>query len=157
MTRDEFVALPASLALGLVYDATPSLASIPAPRAPLPPKFDSKVSRKGGQYCWASEMLLADLKYWHDKNAAGATDGSQYAEKNAKQAKALSYWVAYRQVCPTDAWSGERDRVKVRAQTPSRDPELHDWKRTGEAAPAQGGGYSDADYGSKEDPDPLPF
>ncbi len=158
MKRDDFTALPASLALGLVYDLLPQLANTEAPVAPRAPRFDSKLPRKGGMFCWASEVELASLIYWHDKSAAG-TEG-KYAEKNLKNAKALSYWVAYRRACPTEPWSGEREQQPVRASAPSRNPQLHAWKRGGqepEPTAPSGGGFADADYGSDDSDDSIPF
>jgi hypothetical protein len=159
MTREEFAALPAPIALGLLYDiAAARLASVEAPQVPRAPKFDSRVSRKGGMFTWASEMLCADLEFWRKRNADASSD-PKYAEKNAKQAKALSYWVAYRTACPSDVWTGERDRQKVRAEPPSREPRLHAWESRGapasESSQTSGGGFADADYaGDDED---IPF
>ncbi len=160
MNRDEYVSLPASIALGLLYDLVPALADVPAPRIPKAPKYDRKLSRKGGFYCWASELNLESLEFWHRKNVKSAAEGGPFADKNAKEAKELGYWVAYRRACPAETWSGERNRVKVRAEPPSREPALHAWEKKGEAAPAQsggGGGFADADYGGGDDPDSIPF
>lgn len=163
MTEEEFCTLPPSVALGLVYKAfAKELASVPAPKLPFPPKFDTRISRKGGVFVWASEMLLNDLKFWHERNAAGATDGSQYAEKNAKMAKALEYWIKWRIAFPTDIWFGERSSgratVKVRANPPSRDPEQYPWESSGNnstSKPASGGGFADADGDGGDDD--IPF
>jgi hypothetical protein len=158
VTKEEFCGLPLSVALGIMYDVAPDrFAKVPKPDVARPPKFDGRVSRKGGMFTWASEMLLADLEFWQKRNAAGASDGSQYAEKNAKNAKMLSYWVAYRQAFPAEQWSGERNRTRVTANAPSRDPEQHAWESRGDAPPASntpsGGGFSDADYGTAAPPD----
>lgn len=164
MNRDEFCSLPPSVALGLLYDAyAKELVNVPVPKLPSPPKFDTRISRKGGMFVWASEMLLNDLKFWHERNAAGATDGSQYAEKNAKMAKALEYWIKWRIAYPTDVWFGERSQgratVKVRANPPSRDPEQYPWERSGgdgSSSKPAGGGFADADGAGGGDDD-IPF
>lgn len=126
MTRDEFTALPPAIALGLVYDmARAKLEPMESPRLPLPPKFDSKLGRKGG-YCWMSEMLLEDLRYWHDRNAKST---GEHAEKNHKTAKALSFWIKWRECYPDRVWQGERDREQCKAEAPSKNPDLYEWKR----------------------------
>jgi hypothetical protein len=161
MNKDEFSALPASIALGILYDVyEKELARLPVPKVPLAPKFDSRISRKGGMFVWASEMLLNDLIFWHDRNAAGATDGSAYAEKNAKLAKSLSYWVNYRRAFPTEVWFGERGpSIKVRANPPSRDPEQYPWESSskggGSSSESTGRGFADADAGGGDDD--IPF
>jgi hypothetical protein len=163
VTEEEFCGLPPSIAFSLVYKAfAKELASVPVPKVPLAPKFDSRISRKGGMFVWASEMLLNDLIFWHDRNAAGATDGSQYAEKNAKLAKSLSYWVNYRRAFPTEVWFGERGpSIKVRANPPSRDPEQYPWESSGKGggAPREstGRGFADADADAGGGDDDIPF
>ena len=127
MTRDEYTALPASVALGFIWDngLGARLADVPAPKPPLPPKYDARVYRKGGHQ-WASETDLESLLYWHGKYTDNAANGGQYADKDAKRARALDYWISWRKAFPAAAWSGERDNVQVVAAPPSRTPRLHE-------------------------------
>ena len=159
MTKDEWLALAPSQALGILYDLDNRISSVAAPQPIRPPKFDSRIPKKGGLFCWASEMTVSDLVWWLRRYQEGAARGGEYAEKDSKNAKAISYWVAYRQAFPFDAWSGERDRMKVQAAAPSRDPAQHPWQR-GETKPASttsGGGFADADYGATDEDDSIPF
>lgn len=129
MDRDEFTALPLAIALGLVWDiAGPKLKAMPAPKLPLPPKYDGRQSKDGG-FCWFSEMALADLEYWRDKNAKGAADGGQYADSNRKKAEVLGKWVEWRRVYPGAQWRGVRgdDKAPSTAARPSRDPTVNAW------------------------------
>jgi hypothetical protein len=151
--RSEFTALPRSLALGVLFDVFErELSDVEAPRIPLPPKFDSRVPRKAGQYCWASEMLLADLIFWWKRFDTSAKAGGQHAEKDTKNGKSLEFWIKWRRAFPHDVWSGERNRQPARANAPSREPELHAWERRSDAgespqdAPgASAGGFADVD------------
>lgn len=160
MNRSEFCSLPPSVALGLIWDQCnldASLGYVEAPKPARPPRFDSAIYRRDG-ITWASEYDAEGLRYWRDKNAAGAENGGEYAEKNAKAAKALGYFLEWREQNPTAIWTGERNREQVTARAPMAKPEVY--PRTGApraAAPAAtgGGGFSDADYGS--DGDDIPF
>lgn len=143
MTREEFCSLPPAIALGLVYDmAERKLAPLEKPRLPLPPKFDGRLSRKGGMFVWYSEMLLDDLRYWH-KQKAGETTG-QYADKSQKEAKALFFWVKWRECYPDAVWSGERNKTQATAMPPSKKPQQHAWEPRG-VAPTQ------QDFGDLDD------
>jgi hypothetical protein len=172
MTKDEFTALPPAIALGVIFDAMPGLASAGVPQLPRSQKYDGKLSRKGGTYCWMSEMNLESLIYWENLKRTSSTNGSQWAEKDKKTADALAYWVGWRRVFPTEPWSGMRNDERVTAAPPSRDPALHQWDGSGRrngggtskptesyddgpAAPAAAN-YSDADYGGAGGDD-LPF
>src|SRR5512139_2773515 len=114
MNRSEFTSLPVSLALGLLWDALhthgdPALAldDAEAPKPARPPKYDSAIYRKDG-VTYASEYDIEGLRFWHKRAAESAANGGQYAEKDAKQAKALAYWIAYREQNPSATWTGER-------------------------------------------------
>jgi hypothetical protein len=171
MNRDEFSALPPSIALGLLFDALPQLASVELPQLPRPQKYDGKLSRRGGQFCWLSEMNLESLIFWEKTKRESAEKGGQYAEKDRKTADALAYWVKWRRVFPNEPWSGLRNDVRVTAAPPSRDPKLYSWddvKRNGGgasapaddgygAAPAGNGQYGEDDYGSSGDDSNIPF
>lgn len=157
MTREEFLALPPSLALALLWDNgfAPRLADAEAPKVPRPPKFDSAIYRKGG-FQWASETELESLVYWHDRYAASAMEDSKYADKDAKRAKALSYWIAWRRVLPFAAWSGERNHERVTAALPSYEPELHQTQPRGNADEAlQPASQPSFDDGAEDDD--IPF
>ncbi|MCC6642756.1 MAG: hypothetical protein IT386_16470, partial [Deltaproteobacteria bacterium] len=77
MNRQEFTGLPLSLALGLLWDALESrnpcahLDGAEPPKPARPPRFDSAIYRRDG-ITWASEYDAEGLRYWRDKNAAGA-------------------------------------------------------------------------------------
>ena len=160
MNRAEFTGLPVALALGLLWDALETegrawLEAQEAPKPARPPKFDQILYRKEG-IMWASECDAEGLRWWHKRAAESAESGSQYAEKDAKLAKSLGFWIAYREQNPTAIWSGERNREQVTAKAPQSKPEVYprDGQRAAPAAPSSSGGYSDADYGSDDD---LPF
>lgn len=167
MNRSDFTSLPLSLALGLLWDAAQDadrittaryLEDAEAPKPARPPRFDSAIYRRDG-VMYASETDLDGLRFWHKRAAESAANGGQYAEKDEKQAKALAYWIAFREQNPSAIWTGERNREQVTARAPMAKPEVY--QRTGApraAAPAAtgGGGFSDADYGSDDDSD-IPF
>ncbi len=88
------------------------------------PKFDTAISRKGGLVQWASETDLDGIRYWRRRADEPPSD-PKYAESNAKQSKALSYWIAYRQAEPNATWSGERNRQSVTAKPPNAKPETY--------------------------------
>lgn len=159
MTKTEWLSLPPALALATLYDLAPALQKVPAPRVPFAPKYDAKVSRKAGQYCFASEMLRADLEYWHGKKTESAKSGGQYAAKDAKQAEELARWIAWRSAFPSECWRGKRGKRVVTAAPPSRDPDLYSWERRGGGEnhpPREQTEYPDADYGGSGDDD-IPF
>jgi hypothetical protein len=153
MTKDEFLSLPASVALGILLDGSAKLGEIVAntekPRGPLMPKFDRRIYRKGG-FVWASESSLESLTYWLGKKREGAASGSEWAAKDAKEAEQLARWVAYRTWYPATVWLGTRgDNEGVRAAAPSKSPKLHATEPR-EAAPApanRGDAYEDAGEG----------
>jgi hypothetical protein len=125
MTRDEFTALPASMALGLLWDVAKlgdRLANVEAPKVPRPPKFDSAIYRRDGVQ-WASETDVEGLTFWRDKKRQ-STD-PKYAEKDAKAAKALDYWIQWRRVEPFTPWTGERNRESVTALPPCGKPNVY--------------------------------
>jgi hypothetical protein len=159
LTREQFIALPTNEQLWEVYQElttereTPRAAAPAGPTNAKAPKYDGQLSRKGGMAVWMSEMLLEDLRYWMDRNAADTT--GQYAEKNQKQAKTLSYWVAYREVAPLERWTGLRNDDVVTGAVPTRDPEQHPWAKRGErsATPASSGPA----FGGASEFDDVPF
>lgn len=147
MTRDEFMALPGALALGVLYDENESsLRHIEAPQIPRPPKYDMRIFQRGG-YVWASEFALRMLVWWRNKYSESASNGGQYAEKDAKRAASLDRWIAWRVCFPSDIWTGTRDDREVVAKMPSHKPTLHDRDVPPVAQP---------DYVA-EDSDDIPF
>jgi hypothetical protein len=136
--------------MGLVFDVIGSkLEAVPAPTVPLPPKYDARLSKKGG-FVWMSEMLLADLEWWHARKEESANGGGKYAEKDAKTVTSLAKWIAWRKACPSDVWSGTRNDATETAAAPSRSPALHSWddapKRGTSPAATGSSQWSDEDY-----------
>jgi hypothetical protein len=127
VNKEDFEGLPPRVALGLLFDLVPGLANVEKPRLPLPPKFDAKLSRKAGSYCFMSEMTLTDLLWWQGKKAESMNGGGPYAEKDRKTYETLTRWVTWRQVFPNDRWHGKRGEESVTADPPSRDPALYEW------------------------------
>jgi hypothetical protein len=163
LDKQTFRTLPPAIALGLVWDLIGGkLQTIEAPKVPFPPKFDSRVSKKGG-YHFASELDLGSLRYFQKRAADSAADGGEYAERNLKDSESLGYWVRYRECFPDAIWSGERNKQKVTAAPPSRDPGLHQWEAK-PGAPARSG-TSSGGYGTEtaksggygDDTDDIPF
>jgi hypothetical protein len=167
MTRDEFLSLPANVALGLLLDGSAKLKEIvestEKPRSPLSPKFDRKVYRKGG-FTYASEMSLENLTYWLGKKREGAVGGGQYADKDAKDAEQLDRWVKYRSWFPNDPWTGTRgDSEGVRAAPPSKSPRIHATQPKDQGtyeAPvdhySKDGNFGVSEYGENSEDD-IPF
>jgi hypothetical protein len=154
MTRDEFVSLPIGVALGVLWDlAGAKLGTMPTPDVPRPPKYDSAIYRKDG-VSWASEYDVEGLRFWHAKKAQSSDP--KYAEKDAKAAKALSYWIAYRIADPHTPWTGERNRETITAKAPSAKPTVYprDGQREqAQAAPIAAADFDDAGTGD----DDIPF
>jgi hypothetical protein len=113
---------------GQLYDALDGGSSAQGASAPVgdgrAPKFDTSIIRKGGMVQYASETDLAGLIFWKGRADEPPSD-PKYAESNAKQSKALSYWISYRQAEPNAVWSGERNRQPVTARPPSAKPETY--------------------------------
>jgi hypothetical protein len=169
VTKEEFLSLPTSVALGVLFDAAhPTLCTVPAPSASTsapvatgdvrPPRFDTRVGRKGG-FVFASEMLLHDLQWWLEKKRESAASGGPHAQKDKKLADELERWVAWRRVAPSETWRGIRGESPVTAEPPRRDATLHSW---GDRAPAKlappppSDGYGDPDFATGSDDD-IPF
>jgi len=162
MTREEFLSLPAGVALSVLLDAWPSLVqaldAIPKPQIARSPKFDQIIYRKGGA-TWASEYDAEGLRYWRDQKAASVESGGQYAERDAKSVTALNYWIAWRAAFPDAVWSGERFREPVTAKAPSGKPTVYE-RQQRDAAPS---GQSQSEAGTRQAPaddfdsDDIPF
>jgi hypothetical protein len=155
LTREQFLALPTAEQLWELYMEQTTEREAPAAKPAQPaagkphhsaPRYDGQIARKGGMAVWMSEMLLEDLRYWHDRNA-NSTD-EKYGEKNRQQAKVLSYWLKYREVAPLERWTGLRGDDVVTALAPSRDPEEHVWAKRGDAKPPAPSGPA---FGDAED------
>lgn len=139
MTREQFCALPLSVALGIIHDCIKMesfgpIEMAPEYRAPMAPKFDQKLRTKGG-YMWASECSLRELEYQH--GFLTRPGKPEYAEKNAKAAKGVSFWLEWRRAFPSEVWSGERNRVQCTAAPPRGKPQVHPWEDRDAPAPAQ--------------------
>jgi hypothetical protein len=130
MTHEEFTRLPLALALDVLYralgsEARQSITTQDVPERPRPPKFDRAIYRKGGVQ-WASETSAGSLGYWLQLAKTSAVSGGPYAAKDAKQASALSMWLAWRVVNPTECWRGTRGDVEVTAAPPSDKPATYE-------------------------------
>jgi hypothetical protein len=139
VTRDEWCGLPLSMALAVIYDEAPpamrgAIDDAPPPRVPFAPKFDTACyQRDGVQY--ASEMDLRDLQWQLDR--AQKPGDPKYADANAKQAKALRYWIEYRRVFPSVPWTGERNRKTVSAPPPTGKARVYDREQRAAAPTAR--------------------
>lgn len=139
MTRDEFLALPPALGLKTLLTAISKAApkvleelrDMEAPKVPRAPKYDMRISRKGG-YQWASETDLESLKFWRERFNSNAQEGGQYAERDGKKAQKLEYWVSWREACPDAIWSGQRNDDVVTAKAPTGKPQIHEWEERGQ-------------------------
>ena len=154
MTKEQFVACAAQLYDMLAAGGAPAANGTGDGRAP---KFDTRISRKGGMVQWASECSLKELSFWREQFNKPPSD-PKYADSNAKQAKALDYWIAFRRAEPSAVWTGERNRVTVTAKPPSDKPAQY----PKDAAPeptTPTPSFDDADsYGfDTEADDQLPF
>jgi hypothetical protein len=159
VNKEELLALPPNMALRILVNAMlPSLpevfdniAQVEAPRAPRSPKYDFRIRRKGG-YAWASETDLDGLRFWCGKYKESAGSGSQWAEKDAKNADKLEYWIAWRECFPKDAWQGQRNDEQVTAAVPSHKPHIHEWEPRAETLAPKGDAYEE--HGESDE---IPF
>lgn len=103
-----------------------ALADIDVGKRPLPPKFDARIFRSGG-FQWASETSLEGLQFWHGKAVEGAAKGGQWAAKDAKRAKDLERWIAWRRWFPNEQWQGERNNNPVTGASPADKPRVHQY------------------------------
>jgi hypothetical protein len=128
MKREDFVGLPAAVALGCLWDEIPELRerleALLVPKIPMSPKYDNPIYRKEGIQ-WCSETDLNGLRYWKMRADESAASGGQYAEKDAKRSKQLGFWIAWRTVDPSSRWTGERNNTRVTAEAPSDKPAVY--------------------------------
>lgn len=89
------------------------------------PRYDMRIRRKGG-YQWASETDLEGLQFWHGLKSRPSSNPA-YADKDAAEAKKLSYWVKWREADPYSRWKGVRGDSEVVALQPSDKPAIHSW------------------------------
>lgn len=160
MTPDEFLSLPAPVALRILLEGSAKLKEIventEKPRGPLPPKFDRRIYTKKG-FWWASECTLENLTFWLNRRRASAESGGEYAERDAKEADQLARWVAYRTWFPNDPWTGTRGNSEgVRAAAPSKSPRIHQTEpreqpMVREREQSRGDAYEDADFCPADD------
>jgi len=170
MTRDEFLSLPPGVALDILLDALNTLSNgkvlleISArekPRIASSPKYDQIIYTRGGIQ-WASELDMQSLLFWKRRAQESADSGGQYAEKDAKKAKALAYWIEWRKLYPTTAWTGERNRRRVTAAVPQYKAAVYEREpRAGETREAEQSdyGFDDSSTGSGafNDDSEIPF
>jgi hypothetical protein len=156
ITRDQFVAAM-SAAAGAFYDvltgASTSKSGGGRGGDGRPPKFDTSIARRGGMVQYASELTLADLIFWKERAEEPPRD-PKYAAANAKQAKALGYWIAYREAKPDERWRGERNRVTITAKAPSSEPATY--PRDEVQSDDDYGGSAEDSFKDPEDDD-IPF
>lgn len=127
MKPEDFAALPPGIALRVLLECLPeetrdAVLAKPALRSPLPPKYDQAIFRSEGVQ-WASELDLPSLRYWRQKSLEGGDP--KYADSNRKRAESLARWIAWRDWYPEAIWTGERDRQRVTAAPPSREPQTY--------------------------------
>jgi hypothetical protein len=147
VTREEFIALPPAVALGILWDRfgfAERLRDVAAPKLPYPPRYDARIYRKGG-FQWASETDLEGLRFWHARYVEGAEKGGQWAAKDKKRADELARWIAWREAFATECWRGTRDNAEIVAASPSRKPEI------------LSSGRRDAPTDSTDDTNDVPF
>jgi hypothetical protein len=145
MNRSDFTGLPTSVLAALLWDHVPEIrdaldrADVLVPKIPSAPRFDTVLFRSDGvQY--ASECDAGQLRYYLMRSQESAAKGGQWAEKDAKRAKALQYFLDWRLVDPHSRWTGERNREKgVVAEPPSSRPKTYpreEQKRDSQRPPA---------------------
>lgn len=159
MKRSDFVALPTSTALGVIWDAFPALAAkleaVLVPKVAMSPKYDTVLFRSDGvQY--ASECDVSQLRYYLMRSEESAAKGGEWAEKDKKRAVALQYFIDWRLVEPHTRWSGERNREKVTAEPPSSRPKTYprQAKEAGVPAPKRERKFEDEE---PVDDDDVPY
>jgi len=155
MTRDEFLALPAPVALRVLFDCldedtAAALRAKEKPTIPRSPKYDTVVFRSGG-VVFASEMDMEGLRFWQGRSTEPGGD-PKYADSNAKRADGLARFMAWRECFPDATWSGERNREAVVALPPSSKPKVHE--RSGGRRPPP---PPDDDMPPMSDDDQIPF
>ena len=136
MTKEQFLSLAAQL-----YDAQFGSGSGSGGRAP---RFDTALPAGAGRVVWASECSLRELQYQLARAQKPPSD-PKYKEANERRAKALGYFISYRQTSPLEQWRGERNRVTVLAAVPSDKPETYDRDAKPEPAPSAAGATDDSD------------
>lgn len=153
MDREAFNALPPVMQLKVlarvVFDGE-RLDEIDVGRRPFPPKFDMRIPRSGG-FQWASEMDVESLTWWQKRFRESAAKGGQYAQKDAKRAKEIERWLAWRQWEPRTVWRGERFNVAVVAAQPSNKPAVHQYEPRQQSSDAATGNDDEINYGEVDD------
>ncbi len=159
MTREEYEILPPAMQLRVLSRVVLDravLAEIDVGKKPFKPKFDQRIGRSGG-YQWASETNAEGLVFWLNRARDGASKGGKYAAKDAKLAKNLERWLAWRQWEPRTVWRGERFNVEAVAAPPTDKPEVHQYERrdgtSSDASPAD----DETDYSGSVSDDDVPY
>lgn len=138
MTKQELLTLSPSVALRVLVDLLGDdferrLERVEKPREPRSPKFDFRIRRKSG-FAWASETDLDGLRFWCGRYKESAAAGTQYSERDQRNAEKLAYWIAWREVNPKEPWSGQRNDDAVTAAVPSHKPRIYEWEKREEPA-----------------------
>ncbi len=153
MTPEEFLALPPSLALRVLLEVAPGLVEklkpIAVPKVPRPPRYDFPIRRKDGTQ-WASETNIEGLTFWRDLYQKGAAKGGQYAAKDAKRAKQLDAFIAWRKADATSPWCGERNDEQITARPPSSYPRVYP-RQEQSSAPADDAAGFESDGNASSD------
>lgn len=142
MTREQFLALA-----GQLYDAQNGGGGGTGDgRAP---QWDTQLPAGPGEVIYASECSAKELQYQISKANKPPKD-PKWLEANQKRARALGYWLAYRQGNPSVCWSGSRNRVSVTAAAPSDRPAKYQKPAYSndaapEPEPVGGGSFDDSD------------
>lgn len=149
MKREDFDRLPPGMqnrVLGRVVFDGEVLSEIDVGKKPFAPRYDMRIYRQGG-YQWASETSAEGIRFWLERSRKSAANGGEWAEKDAKRAKDLERWLAWREWEPTAPWTGERDRHPCTAAPPADKPAIHanEPRRPNGQAPAADSSASDAD------------
>lgn len=153
MTPEEFYSLPVALQLRRLIEAFPQVAAKAmagdAPKSPMPPKFDTRIRRKDG-FIWASETDASGLRFWITRAEAGGDP--KYAEKNQKEAKALRFFLTWREWFPHERWTGERNHRQETANAPSAKPAIQQWEaKPGESSTRKPTTFDDDESSGGED------
>lgn len=140
MTREQFLALA-----GQLYDAHAGGGSTTS--SGTPPRFDTALPAGQGLVIYASECSAKELRYQLGRSEKPPAPGKeQYAEQNQKRAKAIRYWLEWREANPGAVWTGERNRRTVTALPPADKPQQHAREARQEAPPSDAASVDDLPF-----------
>jgi hypothetical protein len=159
VNKSDFENLTLRKALSVLWsvlgdDARDALEQMETPQPARSPKYDTRLRTKGG-LVYASECDLSQLKYYHDRACKPPMD-EKYRDKQEKEAKALSFFIAWRSENPEARWVGERyQQGEVKAAAPSSRPRVTDWDDNSLAPEPGQQQHQEHPYGDENEP--LPF